>query len=556
MNTENTNLNNMLYAALKQGNLNVESLTPDMRDRVIGILANENIKKARLDFHTYVCLMANEVFTDDFKDGQHIKIICKKLMEVEESIRLATKKQIEFPKRMQLFLPPGAMKSVLVSILFVSWFLGRNPNLRVLQLGASTDFAVDIFGRKVKTLITTSEKFKLIFPECSLKSDTRSAQRFDLTKGGGYYAAGAGSGIAGRRADLLICDDVVNEQTAYSDAERTKIVRWYIPGARSRLKSGGAEIIVNTRWHVDDLSAYLLRVDEKAKNKWEVFSIPAILDKDSAAILNLKEGESFWPAVWPTHVLLNLRDSYLAAGEASRWSALYMQNPVPEEGNIVKREYLQWYDSDTPPRVDLVIVSVDTAYETSKRSDYSAVTVWGLFKTRFKGHNGVELTNNNIILLEAVRGKWELPELILELKRINRDFQPDWFIVEKKASGISVIQELRRCPEIPLFEFIPDKDKSSRLQAALPTMKQGCVWFPVDQPFVSDVVTELLQFPAGKNDDYVDTVSMTINWMRKNSVLLQPGERGYYNDEDDEYNNNDGYDAREFSYWAQLVKRS
>ena len=539
-----------ILAAIKQGTLSIEGLPENIREQVLNLLIIENVKKSRVDFHSYVLLMADEIISDGFKDGAHIRIICKKLMEVERSIIDTKQGKRKFPIRTQYFLPPGSMKSTLISILFASWFLGRNPNLRVLQLGASTDFAVDIFGRKVKDLIASSKKYQAIFPDCQLKADTRSAQRFELTKGGGYYAAGANAGIAGRRADLMICADVLNEQTAVSDSERGSILRWYNKGARSRLKASGAEIIVNTRWHIDDLSAYLLRIDKDSKNPWEIFSIPAILDLESAKLLGKKVGESFWEDVWPLHTLLNIKSSYLSSGDASSWSALYMQNPIPEEGNLVKKDYIKYWEAEDAPTCDLVVVSCDTAYETGKRNDYTAVTVWGVFRTRFKGHNGVTIERPNIILLKAVRGRWELPELITELHSINEEFKPDWFVIEKKASGISVIQELRRIPTFPLFEYMPDKDKTSRLHSALPVMKSGCVWFPKDYTFTEEVVNELLQFPAGKHDDYVDTVSMIINWMRTNSVLLQPGERGY-TDEDEE----DVPINQNISYWSQVAKR-
>jgi len=538
-----------ILAAIRQGTLSVEGLPENIRQQVLNLLIIENVRKARNDFHTYVALMADELIPTGFVDGAHIRLISSTLMDVERSIV----KGDNSAKRKQFFLPPGAMKSLLISVLFSTWFLGRNPQLRVLQLGFTTDFAIDNFGRKVKEILL-SPKFQAIFPDCKLKPDTRSAQRFELTKGGGYYAAGAGAGIAGRRAHLLICDDVISEQTAYSDVERTKIVRWYIPGARSRLLPTSSEIIVNTRWHVDDLSAYLLKVDKDSKYPWQIISIPALLNEDACILLrkSMKDvGTSYWPEYYPTDYFHMQRDSYLAAGEAARWSALFMQNPVPEEGNLVKKEYIKYWEAEDAPTCDLVVASCDTAYETGKRSDYTAITVWGVFRTRFKGHNGVTIERPNIILLKAVRGRWELPELITELHSINEEFKPDWFVIEKKASGISVIQELRRIPTFPLFEYMPDKDKTSRLHSALPVMKSGCVWFPKDYTFTEDVVNELLQFPAGKHDDYVDTVSMVINWMRTNSVLLQPGERGYVDeDEDDDKPVNSNV-----SYWSQVSRR-
>ena len=542
--------------ALRDGTLDVEGLPQELRDRVLSILVEENIKQARTDFHTYVKIMAEELIPTGFKDGRHIQLICKELMEVEQSIIETLQGKRPFAKRMQFFLPPGAMKSLLISTLFSTWFLGRNPKLRVIQVGYNQDFAEDNFGQKVRDIIGGSAKFQAIFPALKIKKDTRAKGRFSFTLGGEYKALGATTPAAGKRAHLLLCDDVISEHTAFSDLKRTEVVKNYIPGLRSRLLDASAEIIVNTRWHIDDLSAFLLKIDQKGKNPWKVISIPALLDAEACTLLGFpksKVGHSYWPENYSDDYLFMQRDSYIAAGEPAKWSALFMQNPIPEEGNIVKKDYIKYWKEDEPPTCDLVIVSVDTAFETTKRADFSAITVWGSFRTRFRGHNGVSLERSNVILLDAVRGKWELPELIKELKRVNEEFKPDWVIIEKKASGISVIQELRRCPEIPLFEYIPDKDKMSRLQAALPTMKAGCVWFPENMTFTEPVVTELLQFPAGKNDDFVDTVSMLINWMRMNSVLLQPGERGYL--DEDEEDDTDILSRDNNGYWSQIARR-
>jgi predicted phage terminase large subunit-like protein len=540
-----------IIQALQRGEVSLEQLRKEDADIILRILSGASIVKARHDFHTYVKVMADELISTGFIDGRHIKLICAELMEVEKSIKEVYEKKRKHAKRKQFFLPPGAMKSLLISVLFVTWFLGRNPKFRVLQIGYSTDFAIDNFGRKVKDIIASSERFRAIFPECSLKSDTRSAQRFELTLGGGYYCTGAGSSIAGRRAHLLVCDDVISEQTAYSDAERTKIVKWYIPGARSRLLPSSSEIIVNTRWHVDDLSAYMEKADKDGRNPWQILRIPAILDDEGSRLLGLPKGHSFWPELYTDDYLYSQRDSYLATGEAGKWSALYMQNPVPEEGNIIKREYICYWTQPSPPECELVIVSVDTAFETTKRADYSAITVWGVFRTLVDVPGKPKYRKANIILLDAFRGKWELFDLVEKLKWVNDEYKPDWFIVEKKTSGISVIQELRKVPEIPLYEYMPDKDKIARVHSALPMFRTKCVWFPSTQDYAEEVITELLRFgPGGGHDDFVDTCSMVINWMRLNLILAQFGESGY--DDEDE-------DSKEFynkpnTYWGILQR--
>ena len=163
----------------------------DQRNKVIKILAEENIRRARDDFHTYVKVMADELIPTGFKDGRHIRLICKELMEVERSIIETLDGKRTYARRMQFFLPPGAMKSLLISTLFSTWFLGRNPKLRVIQVGYNQDFAEDNFGSKVRDIISNSEKFQLIFPRLKIRKDTRAKGRFSFTLGGEYKALGA-----------------------------------------------------------------------------------------------------------------------------------------------------------------------------------------------------------------------------------------------------------------------------------------------------------------------------------------------------------------------------
>lgn len=536
-----------LLEAIKDKSLDLNGLDSNLKLQLREILVSKLTKKASKDFYTYVELMAPEIIPEGYVPGRHIKIIAKDLQEIEESIFETRRKQKETEdkkaraKRSQYFLPPGGMKSKLISILFVCWFLGRHPEQHVLQLGHSTKFCIDNFGRQVLEVLF-SDKHKAIFPDpaCRVKRTARSAQSFQLAGGGKYYTTGAGSKIAGRRATLLISDDVISEQEAYSDSVRTKINEWYIPGARSRMLPHGTEIIVNTRWNLDDLSGYLEQKDKNSSNPWNIIRFPAILDYKSSKMLGLKEGDSFWPELWPVETFLEAKRTM----SASKFNAMYQQNPIPDDGNIVKEEYWQEWKDDEEPLCEAVIASLDTAFSEKQSADYSAYTVWGVFFKREVGRNGFEYIAANLILLGSEKGRWSFPTLLekvlgkyernpengifeLTQKGIQQKWNPDYYIVENKASGQSLVQEMR-LKQLPVVEFDPGReDKISRMNACVPTFLSGRVWFPTEKLWARDVVNEVCQFPNGPSKDIADTVSQAILWLRKGLVVPSEGELGY-----------------------------
>ena len=306
----------------------------------------------------------------------------------------------------------------------------------------------------------------------------------------------------------------------------------------------------NTRWHVDDLSGYLLKADESSKMPWKVIAIPAILDAYSAGLLGLPAGHSYWPEFW-TDAMLQEKRSDKAFSEAA-WNALYMQNPVPEEGNIFKESLFQYWTENDPPALDYIITSVDTAFSTREKADFSAYTVWGVFKDVEEDLAGQELLVSNMILLEAEEGRWEFPELCLKMREINDVYQPDTFVVEKKASGQSLIQEMRR-RNFPVTEYIPDKDKISRAHACTPFMEAKRIWVPSvrlddettrPRSFAEDLIQQAIQFPFAAHDDLTDTFTQAILWMRDAFAVSHPEY-----DEDEEI---EAQSAVRFSYWNMV----
>lgn len=545
----------------------INNLPIDVKNKLRDNLVQVLVKKASTDFRVFIELMAPEILPEGFVSGKHIDIICKDLQDIEKSV-ISTKaahraskenKKTIKAKRSQYFLPPRSMKSKLISILFVSWFMGKNPNMDVLQLGHSTKFCIDNFGRGVLDILY-SERFKAIFPspECRVRRSARSAQSFQLEGKGKYYTTGVGSKIAGRGASLLISDDVLSEQEAYNDGQRNKINEWYVGGARSRMQSYGAEIIVNTRWHLEDLSGYLYKLDKGSNNPWNIIKFPAILDTAGADLLGLKEGESYWPELWPIEHFHELRRIMTP----SQFNAMYQQNPILEEGNIIKESYWQkWPEDEDEPWCEAILVSLDTAFSEKQRADYSAYTVWGVFFKREIGRNGFEYTAANLFLLGGEKGRWSFPVLCEKIlgrygqvdgkqqlieQGILQKYNPDYYLIENKASGQSLIQELR-LKQLPVIEFDPKRDdKVTRANATASTFISGKVWYPENKMWANEIISEVCSFPAAPHDDFADTVFQAIIWTRKGLIIPSEGELGYEDQMDDQPK----VRTKATSYWA------
>lgn len=514
-----TNLDRSLEDLVKEIHANWHNMSTSQQAEALPYLERYMQRQARQNFYAYVKLMAPLILPEGFKDGRHIKVIADALQDVEEATSKGQR------RRLQIFLPPGAMKTKL-SNLFVSWCLGRHPKWNVLHIGYSTEFATNTFSRPIRDLVMEPDFFSL-FPTCKVKPDSKGALHWETTEGGIYRVAGATKQIAGKRAHIAICDDVVSEQTAYSPSERGKINKWYIPGLRTRLLPVSSEIIINTRWHVADLSGHMEEIDQgKGDLAWRIVKIPAILDKDSANLLGLPQGGSFWPEFWP----LEIFEEQKATMPASQFNALYMQDPIPEEGNIFKEKYFRIWDKEDPPDCDYIVVSFDTAFSEKESADFSAYTVWGIFRTHEVLKDGKETTGTNVILLDADRGRWAYPDLVARAKIVYETYAPDSVIIEKKASGQSLIQDLRRS-NIPVAEYTPDRDKITRAHAATRFFENGRVWFPKDEIWSQEVRSELMQVPFGRHDDWADTVAQAILWLRDTHQLYVPS---YLQDNEDE----------------------
>ena len=395
--------------------------------------------------------------------------------------------------RLMLFLPPRHGKSLLATQIFVAWYLGCHPARSIISASYGQELADD-FGRQVRNLIN-SPVHRAIFPECRLANDSSSMHRFATTAGGSYFAVGCGGPITGRGADLLLIDDPIKgAEDARSDVSRRSTHEWYSSVARTRLQPGGAIVLISTRWHWDDLAGRILTSD--GGGHWHVLSLPAVAEVDESF---RRAGEALWPEKFPLEVLDQLRKD---VGPAV-WAALYQQRPSAADGTVFKREWFCFYRER--PRLKRIVQSWDTAYKAGAENDYSVCTTWGV-------------AENGYYLLHCWRGRVEFPELKKRMKWLASEYRPNQILVEDRASGQSVIQELRCETALPIIAVKVDRDKTARAEAVTPLMEAGKVFLLESAPYLPDYLDEFAAFPTGVHDDQVDSTTQALNYVRHEPI--------------------------------------
>ena len=429
-----------------------------------------------------------------FIHGRHHAVMAKKFEAIAEG-KL---------KRLIINMPPRHTKSEFASYLLPAWFLGRFPGKKIIQSSNTAELAVG-FGRKVRNLVD-SEVYTKVFPNVSLRHDSKAAGRWSTNENGEYFAIGVGGTVTGKGADLLIIDDPHSEQEAALAANDPsiydKVYEWFTSGPRQRLQPGGSIVIVMTRWGKRDLTDQVLKAAaQRDGDEWDVVEFPAILPSN----------KPLWPEFWSYEELSALRNEL----PNPKWQAQYQQSPTSESAAIIKREWWNIWEEEDPPPCDYTLMAWDTAFEKSSRADYSAMTLWGVFE--YPDDAGIYQTN--IILLNAFRDRMEFPELKKRAIEQYKDWQPDSVIIEKKASGAPLIYEMRAMG-IPVQEFTPvlGNDKISRVNAISDLFASGRVWAPPSR-WAEEVIDEVASFPSGEHDDYVDTVSLAMMRFRKGGFI-------------------------------------
>jgi predicted phage terminase large subunit-like protein len=426
------------------------------------LLRRRRARQSLIDFVEYTF--------ERYRTAQHHRVVAAQLERVE-------RREID---RLMLLLPPRHGKTELASRRYPAWVLGRNPHRQVIAASASAEFASDV-GREVRNVVRSEEYGRLF--QTQLAEDSQAASRWHTKQGGIFYSVGVGSQILGKGADEFIIDDPFGSMAdAQSEVERKAVKDWYQGSVYNRLQPGGAIIVINHRMHEDDLSGYLLEQQQAGGDKWEVVQLPAI-DNTGAAL---------WPDAYPLEALERIR----ANSQPRYWSALYQQDPQPDEGTFFRREWFRAYDET--PKVNFFGTS-DFAV-TDGAGDYTEHAIWGV------------AVDGSIYALDWWRGQTDASvwierwcDLVLKHKPVT------WFaesgVIKRAIEGLlkKRMEERRAWVSV---EWVPSiNDKATRARAFQALAANGKVSFP-KLPWAGDVVDQLIRFPAGKYDDAVDCCSL------------------------------------------------
>lgn len=399
-------------------------------------------------------------------------------------------------RRLMLNMPPRRGKSIHSSQYFPAWYLGRNPGKSVIGAAHTASLAND-FSRKVRRIITDQDNpFGL-----RIAGDEGAVTQWGIENGGGVYVAvGVGGGITGKGAHLLSVDDPIkNREQAFSKVYRDRIWDWLQFDAMTRLAPDGVVILTATRWHDDDpCGRFLKAAEEEGGEPWEVLEFPEVAESGIPDALGREPGEPLWPGRFPLEATRSVRET-----QPHVWFPLYQQQPTAADGTLFTAgmfDERSRFRYDELPQFERVGQFVDSAFKDDVAADYSVIATWGM-------------TENELWLLDVWRQRVQYPDLLTAIKDQYAKWAA-WDVevwIENKASGQSAIQSLRRSTLIPVQEYEPgQQNKVSRAQDATRFFRAGRIRIPLSAPWVADWVAEHLRFPAGDNDDQVDTTSMAM----------------------------------------------
>lgn len=427
--------------------------------------------------------------TTTFKDNWHIDAVCHALEQVRTG---AT-------SRLILNLPPRSLKSEITSVALPAFILGHDPGARIICLSYSSDLATK-FARRSRDLLD-APWYQELFPKTVLSKASEGIM--ETTQGGARLSTSFEAGITGHGGSMIIIDDPLTPGDAASSAARKKVITFYRDSLLSRFDdpATGKLILTMQRLHEEDLAGYLLRV-----GGFEHLNLPAISPEDQQIAIGdgqmhfWAKGELLDGQRLSKPVLDERRRNLSSAG----FSAQYLQNPVPADGDMLKRDWIRQYDQ-TPDLAGMRIVqSWDTAIKGTVEADYSVCTTWAE-------------RNDDHYLLDVFRKKLNMPDLVDEAVNLQRRYSPDAVLIEDQGSGSGLIDFLRKRYGIRSIGLRPKGDKITRFSSATFFFEKQQVQFPANAAWLADLEHELLAFPGSRHDDQVDSISQYLNWSNDRS---------------------------------------
>lgn len=504
---------------------------PASNEEIIRLeLARRELAARRLIFFT-------TTFLADYKPGWVHQDICRRL----EKFVLAVERG-ESP-RLMIAMPPRAGKSQLASDIFPSWVLGKHPEWGIIGASYAQSLPID-FSRNIRDRLKDPE-YAGIFPTTKLRTDSQGVEAWKTTKGGGYIAAGVGVGINGKGMHIGIADDLIKDsEAAQSETIRTNSYAWYQSVFRTRLAPGGGILLIGTRWHDADVQGQELTkeaqlrqqgVPEHELENWEVVSYPAIANNDEYLLsdgtiwsdkaeppeegprLLRHKGEALHPERYPINELLKLKHGFTT----QLWSALYQQNPTPDDGEYFKRNdfrYQQLLSGYWPAA--RIFITFDLAISTKKKNDYTVGVVFAL------------TAQNDLYVLDIIRGRWGTKPLVDQIVGLIEKYKPEVYAGERGQIHAAIWPLVKEALEAKnLFisnddSLVPLTDKEVRARPLQGRMQMGKLMFSYQSSTAADIYNEvekeLLRFPNGTHDDIVDALAWGARLAMNLSLPTQP----------------------------------
>jgi predicted phage terminase large subunit-like protein len=446
---------------------------------------------AERSFYEFVKQAWHTIDSTPFKDGWHIKAVCDHLQSVFDGET----------KRLIINIPPRLGKSLLVSVLYPAWVWVKKPEHRFLTGSHGKDLAIRD-TRKSRQVLQSSWYNNRWGESFTLSSDQNQKSRYDNNYGGSRIAYSIGGMLTGEGGDTIMIDDPLDADDSLNANAITGVNDWYSSTLTTRLNSQdtGSIILIMQRLNVADLSGYLLDT-----NKFTHLCLPMEFDPDNRCKTfifedpRVEEGEILWDGISKA----GLENLKLGLGPVNIPGQL-QQRPVQKGGNIFKLSDMQYYKT-SPGTYEYILQSWDTAFKAKQENDYSAMTTWGKI-------------GNKIYLIDLWRGKVPFPELKNIFIQFAEKWKPTLAILEDKASGQSLFQELQREFKFPLLAIQPEGDKTSRANASTPYFATHMIYLPKEHEYVKDYVQELICFPNQLHDDWVDSTSQGVNYLAKVGV--------------------------------------
>jgi predicted phage terminase large subunit-like protein len=504
----------------------------------------QDLDRAEFEDSLYAFLMNGWKYIDPapFAHGWPIEAVAEHLQAVVDGDI----------KRLIINIPPRCAKSSLTSVAFpaFTWAQRRKsdtsgPGVQFLHASYSQILTLRD-STKCRRLIESPWYQGLWGDRFHLMADQNTKSRFDNDKGGSRLSTSVGSSLTGEGGNIIVVDDPNAAQEAHSEATIATTIEWWDGALSTRLNNAktGAFVVIQQRLGEEDLTGHIL---SKEVGEWTHLCLPMRFEPERSFITSIgwedprkEAGELLWPERFGEREVANLERQmgpWTAAGQLQ-------QRPEPKGGGVIKREWWQLWERDTFPSLDYVIASLDTAYTTKTENDFSALTIWGMFSggeqtaiaNRVIGRDSETISmikrtyteeHPKAMLLFAWQERLELHQLVLKVSESMKKFKVDKILIENKAAGISVAQEIRRLygHEDFAVQLVDPKsqDKLSRLYSVQHLFAEGLIFAP-DRAWADQVITQVSTFPKGKHDDLVDTVSMALRHLREIGLLVRGDE--------------------------------